>query len=336
MSWIVALPKPELHVHLEGTMVPQTYARLARRNGIERTDDVDALYHCNDFPSFLKSFLTVVTVLQKPRDFGELAAEYLERSSRDGIRHVEFFVSPATQRKFIPGLDFFAALQAIHDAAVTAQHDRGISSLVLIDMVRNLGEEEALIDIDLANKCRRVGVVGIGLGGDESRFPSRAFQRAFASAKAKGLRRTAHAGEAAGAQSIVDAVELLDAERIGHGVAARGQTDVQALLRDRNVTIDACLTSNDFTGAVKNGEMHPLKEWLDAGLSVSLSSDDPAFFGASVSDEYAKAACLGLSRATLARIAKNGFAASFAGGEKIREWCDEVDAYVTRTNLAAG
>jgi adenosine deaminase len=335
-SWIVALPKPELHVHLEGTMLPKTYARLARRNGIGPMDDVDALYHCTDFPSFLRAFLTVINVLRTPQDFGEIAAEYLERSASDGIRHVEFFVSPATQRKFVPDLDFVAAMRAIHDAANKASRNRGISSLVLIDMVRNLGEEEALIDIDLAQSCRELGVVGVGLGGDEARFPAKDFQRAFANAKEKGLRRSAHAGEAAGAQSVIDAVELLNAERIGHGVAARGQTNVQNLLRERGVTIDACLTSNEFTGAVKKGETHPLKEWLAADLSVTLSSDDPAFFKTSVSDEYARAANLGLSRIALAKIAKNGFAASFAGGERIREWCDEVDAYLVRSNLPAG
>ncbi|HKW44868.1 MAG TPA: hypothetical protein VJN22_04365 [Candidatus Eremiobacteraceae bacterium] len=173
--------------------------------------------------------------------------------------------------------------------------------------------------------------MGVGLGGDEARFPARDFQRAFTCAKEKGLRRTVHAGEAAGPESIIDAVELLHAERIGHGVAARGNIEVQRLLRDRNVTIDACPTSNEFTGAVGSDEGHPLMEWIAAGLSVSLSSDDPAFFGASVSDEYLKAAGFGLDRSALAKISKNSFAASFAGGEKIRQWCDEVDAYVAGT-----
>src|SRR6202035_3925171 len=146
-------------------------------------------------------------------------------------------------------------------------------------------------------------------------------------AQEHGLRRTAHAGEAAGAQSIIDAVELLGAERIGHGVAARGREDIQDLLRDSGVTIDACPTSNEITGAIAAGDAHPLQEWIAAGVSVSLSSDDPAFFGASVSDEYMKAAGLGLDRRALATIARNGFAASFAGGEYIRKWCDEVDEY---------
>lgn len=335
-SWILALPKPELHVHLEGTMLPQTYARIARRNGLEVADDPDALYHCSDFKSFLVCFLTVVNALRTPQDFAELTSEYLARAAADGVRHVEVFVSPATQRKFVPDLDFVAVIRSINEAAARAKRELGVSSLLIIDMVRNLGEEEAFHDIALAHECKDLGVVGVGLGGDEARFPARDFQRAFARAREQGLRRTAHAGEAAGAQSIIDAVELLGAERIGHGVAARGRVDVQALLRERGVTIDACPTSNEFTGAVAAGDAHPLPEWIGAGVSVSLSSDDPAFFGASVSDEYMKAAGLGLNRRALAAIAKNGFAASFAGGENVRKWSDEVDEYLTRSELSAG
>jgi adenosine deaminase len=334
-SWIRALPKPELHVHLEGTMLPQSYARIASRNGLDVGDDPDALYRCNDFKSFLICFLTVVNALRTPQDFAELASEYLARAAADGVRHVELFVSPATQRKFVPALDFTAVLRSINEAADQAEREHGVSSLLIIDMVRNLGEEEALRDIALARTCSDLGVIGVGLGGDEARFPARDFQRVFAQAREHGLRRTAHAGEAAGAQSIVDAVDVLNAERIGHGVAARGRADVQDLLRERGVTIDACPTSNEFTGAVSAGEAHPLPEWIAAGVSVSLSSDDPAFFNASVSDEYMKAAGLGLNRRALAAIAKNGFAASFAGGEKIRKWSDEVDDYVKRSELTA-
>ncbi|HEY5095396.1 MAG TPA: adenosine deaminase [Candidatus Eremiobacteraceae bacterium] len=334
-SWIVALPKPELHVHLEGTMLPQTYARIARRNGLDIVDDPDTLYRHSDFNSFLRSFLTMVGALKTPQDFAEVTSEYLTLAAKDGIRHVELFVSPATQRKFVPDLDYVAVIRAINNAAIQAQRDSGISTLLLIDMVRNLGEDEAMLDVALAHNCRDLGVVGIGLGGDEARFPARDFQNAFKKAEELGLRRTAHAGEAAGPQSIIDAVELLHAERIGHGVAARASEDVQKLLRERNVTLDACLTSNEFTGAVEEANNHPLKEWLAANVSVSLSSDDPAFFKASVSDEYMKAAMLGLDRKQLAAIARNGFAASFAGGERIRAWCDELDDYVARTGLPA-
>src|SRR4029077_2723972 len=217
--------------------------------------------------------------------------------------------------KFVPELDFKAAIRAIREAADCAQTEFGISSLLIIDIVRNLDEEQAFNDGEPAQACRHLGVGGIGRGGDEARFPARGFQRAFARGEALGLRRTAHAGEAAGEQSIIDAVEMLHAERIGHGIAAQGRPNVQRMLRERGVTIDACPTSNAFTKALEEGGRHPLAEWLAAGVSVTLSSDAPAFFGASVSDEYVRAAELGLDRLALATIARNGFAASFAGGE---------------------
>jgi aminodeoxyfutalosine deaminase len=320
------IPKAELHVHLEGTISPPTYARIAERNGIE-VSDADALFGCEDFPSFLRAFLKVVQALRRPEDFAELATEYLAKSAAQKVRHVELFVSPATQRKFVPDLDLAAMLRAVGDACARANAQHDISSLILIDMVRNLGEEAALKDIELAQECRAHGVVGVGLGGDERNFPARDFQRTYARARELGLRRTAHAGEAAGPESIVDAVLLLGAERIGHGVAARGQPEVLALLRDRGVAIDACPASNRFTMALARGESYPLREFLDAGITVTLSSDDPGFFKASVADEYANAAALGCGVDEIAAIARNSFEKSFLPEADRRRLAAEVDAY---------
>jgi adenosine deaminase len=321
------IPKAELHVHLEGTITPDAYARIAKRNGIDATG-VASLFECDDFPSFLQSFLRVVRALRMPEDFGELACDYLARSADAGVRHVEMFLSPATQRKFIPDLDLEAVVAAVAHACGSAKADRGISSLLIFDMVRNLGEPSALDDIELAHKCRQHGVVGIGLGGDERNFPARDFQNAFARARDAGLRCTVHAGEAAGPQSIVDAVELLGAERIGHAVAARRNPQVQTLLRDRGVTIDACPTSNRVTGAVARDEFHPLREFLDAGIAVTLNSDDPSFFHTSVVEEYANTAALGCGVREIAAIARSSFERSFLPESEKRKLLGEVDAYV--------
>lgn len=331
-DWARGLPKPELHVHLEGTISPQTYARIARRNGMTLDGEPAALFACTDFPSFLRSFLDVVRCLRRPEDFADVATEFLRASAADGVRHVELLVSPATQRRFVPGLDLSEAVAALDAARRDAYASLGISSLVVFDVVRNLGEEEAFADLALAQRCRGLGVVGIGLGGDEANFPAREFARAFARAKALGLRRTVHAGEAAGAFSIVDAVTLLEAERIGHGVAARARPEVIELIRERSIAIDACPRSNAITGALGRSASHPLREFFDAGLTVTLNSDDPAFFGASLLDEYVGAAkALGFSREELAAVAKMGFAASFAPEERRRAWMAEVDAYVGAT-----
>ncbi|HLJ83927.1 MAG TPA: adenosine deaminase [Candidatus Eremiobacteraceae bacterium] len=331
--WIIGLPKPELHVHLEGTISPALYAQIARRNGLDVSGNPDQLFCCDDFDSFLTAFLRVVRALQKPKDFEEVVRAYLASASVQGITHAEIMWSPATQRKFFPDLDLLATGRAIHVAMTEARGKSGISSLIIIDMVRNLGEADALLDIDLALHLRDYGVVGVGLGGDESRFPARDFQRVYERAKEVGLRRTVHAGEAAGVESIVDAVELLLAERIGHGIAARGHEEITKMLRQKNVTVDACPTSNAITRALPAREKHPLPDWLAAGVSVTLSSDDPAFFATTLVEEYQRASEMPLCRDELATIAKNGFAASFAGGEEKRRWLDAVDDYVARSAI---
>lgn len=326
-AFAARIPKAELHVHLEGTISPQAYARIATRNGLE-TDDPTTIFDCHDFPTFLRAFLDVVKALRTPIDFAELAEEYLARSAEEHVKHVEFFISPATQRRFVPELDAKRMIEAVCSSCEAARKTRGVSSRLIIDMVRNLGEEEALVDVDLAAECAALGVVGVGLGGDERRFPARDFQRAYARARERGLRRTVHAGEAAGAESIVDAVELLGAERIGHGVAARGKPEVQALLRDRNVAIDACPTSNRFTAALARGEDHPLRELLSAGIAVTLSSDDPSFFKTSVGAEYKYAAALGCGVEEITAIAKASFERSFLPASDRQRLVGEVDAYV--------
>jgi adenosine deaminase len=326
-DWIRRLPKAELHVHLEGTISRDAYQRICRRNRIETATDIDALFTCRDFESFLHSFLKVVRILRHPVDFAELAYDYLKRSAANGVRHVELFLSPATQRKFVPALDLDQQVRAVAEACARAEYDFGISSLLIFDMVRNLGEAEAFADLELAQRCRAYRVVGVGLGGDERNYPARDFRAAFGRAKEMGLRRTVHAGEAAGKESVVDAVELLHAERIGHGVSARGNRDVMELLRANGVAVDTCPTSNVVTGAVRHINAHPLYEFLGEGLTVTLSSDDPAFFGASLVDEYERLAGQGFPRVELANIARNGFKASFASPERKRAWLAEVDRH---------
>lgn len=328
-EWLRQLPKAELHVHLEGTMSPALYRRIAERNSIEVGDDETATYRCSDFPSFLQGFLTTVKALQKPEDYAEIARDYLAASASEGVRHVEFMLSPATPRIFAPHLDIEAAIAAIVQEFEAARARTGISALLIFDMVRNLGVNAALRDAKLAEHFKSKGVVGIGLGGDEKNYPAIKYQDVYLDAERAGLRRTAHAGEADGPASVVDAVMLLHAERVGHAVAAAKNPKVLKLLGDHKVAIDACLTSNVVTGAVKVIDAHPISTFLEAGLTVTLNSDDPAFFGSSLLDEYELAAeRLGFTKATLARIAANSFAASFASEEKKKVWLAELERFV--------
>jgi aminodeoxyfutalosine deaminase len=327
-EWLRGLPKAELHVHLEGTVTPDTFRRIARRNGAEAANSVSALFQCADFESFLKAFTRVAQTLREPDDFAEITSDYLSASVEEGVRHVEFFFSPATVRYFHPNADLAGIVEAIYLAAERARHASGITTLLIFDMVRNLGEVAALADIDLAQRCSSWGVIGIGLGGDERKFPARDFCKPFARAAKLGLRRTAHAGEAAGAESVRDAIELLGAERIGHGVAAAGDETLMEVIVQRGVAIDSCLTSNRMTGASPQETEHPLKDFLARGIRVTLNSDDPAFFGATLLEEFELAAKLGLTRGDLITLARNSLQSSFAPERAKRAWLTELDAYL--------
>jgi aminodeoxyfutalosine deaminase len=328
-EWLRGLPKAELHVHLEGTISPQTYRRIAGRNGTEVPADIRAPFQCSDFESFLRAFTIVVKTLREPEDFAEITADYLAASAASGVRHVEFFFSPATIRHFHPKADLVGIVQAIHCAAMQVTKTTGISSLILFDMVRNLGEDASLADIDLAQQCASWGVVGVGLGGDERKFPARDFHKSFDRAAKLGLHRTAHAGEAAGAHSVRDAIEVLGAERIGHGVAAADDEGLLQFISERKVAIDSCLTSNYITGA--SAREHPLRVFLSHGINVTLSSDDPAFFGADLLDEYELALASGLTREDMVSLARNSFGTSFAPEDAKQRWICELDSYAMST-----
>jgi len=326
-DWVKALPKAELHVHLEGTVNPLTYQRIARRNQVDVSDDTAALFGCHDFPSFLSAFVQVVKAFKTPQDFYEIATEYLAECHAQSVRHVELMFSPATLRYFDASADVKGIVAAIDTALEEAHARTGISGLVIVDMVRNLGPEKAEEDLDLALQCQAQRVVGIGLGGDEQRFPARDFADIFTRARDAGLRRTVHAGEAAGADSVQDAVRLCHAERIGHGVAAAHSPETMRLLRESGVAIDVCLTSNDITGAWNTYQAHPMIRFINDGLAVTLNSDDPSFFKASLCDEYYRAAELGLSQSELAKLAANSFRYSFAVDESKRRWLVELDQF---------
>ena len=327
-DWLRDLPKAELHVHLEGTINPSAYARIARRNGVRHSEDVGSIFSFTDFQSFLVAFTSVVRGLREPEDLAEIATEYLRSVSSHGVLHVEFLFSPATIRHFTPKADLPGMVQAIHAAARAEEKRTGISSFVIFDLVRNLGEDAALEDIDLAQRCAQWGVVGVGLGGDERNFPARDFYKAFDRAKRLGLRRTVHAGEAAGPESVRDAIEILDAERIGHGVAAIHDNALMDTIVARGIAIDSCPTSNRLTGAVAPEAAHPIGEFLKRGVKVTLGSDDPSYFGAGLLDEYDRAMDLGLSHEHVATVARNSFTTAFADEERKKVWLERLDAYL--------
>lgn len=276
-----AMPKLHLHCHLEGTLRPQTFAEFARRDGIELPND--GPYAFDDFAGFLRTFVAVCKSLRTPDDYARLAREFVADARAQNVIYGELFVSPSSWQYFQPDLDVRKALAAI---ARELRAESGVEFSIIVDVTRNLGPESAMQTVALASECKELGVIGIGLGGDEVRFPAEPFAEVFAAARAAGLHTVAHAGEAAGAQSIRAAIEVLGAERIGHGVRALEDPEVVAMLAHRGIALEVCPTSNFLTGAAQRDRLHPIFDLIAAGVRVAIDADDPALFGTSIEQEY--------------------------------------------------
>lgn len=305
---VSALPKIHLHCHLEGTLRPATFRELAKRAGIAVAEPV---YGFTEFAGFLQTFMDVCRSLRLPDDYRRLAREFVQDARERGVIYGELFVSPSAWMFFHPQLDVTATLEGISKELGAA--DFATFSLI-VDVTRNLGVESAMKTTALAESLKHCGVIGIGLGGDESRFPAELFRDVFAYARERGLHTVAHAGEAAGAQSVRAAVEVLGAERIGHGVRALEDSSVVAMLVERAIPLEICPTSNFLTGAASREQPHPLVELYAAGVPIIVDADDPALFGCSIDAEYRYVAqTLGIG--ALRNLVANAVEASFAATE---------------------
>jgi len=309
------LPKVQLHCHLEGTVRPERFRELAARHGVDigarGRVALEETYRFGSFAEFLLLFRDVCEVLRTPEDYAELATDYAADAVAQGVRYAEVFVSPSVWTWFHKELDVDATFAAMRDAFDDERHRSGLEVAFICDLTRNFGSERALETAKLAYAMRRHGVIGVGLGGDEERMPPELFVEAFRYARAHGLHAVAHAGEGAGAQSVRDAIELLGAERIGHGVRATEDPAVVALLVERCIPLEICPTSNHLTGATPIGAPHQMAELDAAGVIVTIDADDPALFGTTLIDEYAYVRRT-LGEDTLMRFAANAVEASFA------------------------
>jgi adenosine deaminase len=264
-------------------------------------------YRFESFRDFLYGFAAVSRTLSSPDRFARLAREFAQDAAEQNVVYGELFVSPSVWTFFQPGLDVRATLR---DILAELNADGESRFALILDLTRNFGVENAMRTTRLAESLAGDGVIGIGLGGDEQRFPPELFADAFAYARAAGLHCVAHAGEAAGPQSVRVAVELLHAERIGHGIAALQDEAVVELLRERRVALEICPTSNDRTGAaLSDGDA--FEQFDRAGCIVTIDADDPPMFGTSIEAEYGRveAAC---GAETLERFVRNAIDASFA------------------------
>lgn len=296
------LPKAELHLHLEGSIEPETLHELDPATSVE---DFRALYRYADFDAFLKAFGAIGKRLRTPEDYALVTRRLLGRLESQNVRYAEIIVAAGVV--LWKGQEFAPIYDAIREAA------RGSSVEVhwVLDAVRQFGVEHVQKVAELAAERAGDGVVAFGIGGSEERGPASWFREPFAFARSAGLHLTAHAGESMGAESIWAALDL-GAERIGHGIAAAQDPDLMRELRDLDIPLEVCITSNLVTGVVKRIEDHPVRRLFDAGVPITLNTDDPAMFGCTLAGEYALAArAFGFSEAELRGIAENGFRYAF-------------------------
>ncbi len=328
-SSIRSLPKAELHLHLEGSIEPQTLLELRKRHRKNSTlAEIESLYKYQDFNGFLMAFKAVTEDLHDAGDYELITYRLMERLKADKVLHAEVYVSVGVC--LWRNQDFAPIFEGMERGRERGEHDFGVSLLWIFDAVRQFGAEAARKVFDLGVLYRDRGAVGIGIGGDEQKGPPEMFRDAYSYAADHGLRLTAHAGENGNAESIWGALNLR-AERIGHGLAAIDDPELVEELATRQIPIEICLTSNLRTGCCASLEKHPLRKYFDQGIMVTLNTDDPAMFSTSLSHEYQLAQDhFGFSDEHLREFARNSFEASFLPAEKKLQFLNLFDAAAAR------
>ena len=313
MDWLTALPKAELHLHIEGTLEPELMFELAQRNGVQLPyDDVDAArraYVFDDLKSFLDLYYAGCSVLDTEWDFYDLTVAYLRRAAEQGVRHAEIFFDPQTHTE--RGVKFATIVRGIERALADGQRDLGITSRLILCFLRDRSAEAASATLDAALD-HRDAITAVGLDSAEVDNPPERFRAVFDRARDEGLLTVAHAGEEGPPEYIRQALDLLHVRRIDHGVRCLEDDELVDRLVADEVPLTVCPLSNVKLRVVPSLDEHPLRRMLQRGLRVTVNSDDPAYFGGYVADNYrATADALALSREELVQLARNSFDAAF-------------------------
>lgn len=315
---ILSLPKAELHLHLEGSIRPAMVSQLTARHGAPITEE-EALrrYSYADFHGFLDAFKWVTSFLRAPEDYALIAQDLAEQLLTQNVVYAEITLSVGVmlRRSQSPEKNFEAILRAVEPF-----ESQGLRLFWIFDAVRQFGVDAALQVVNSAKNCASKKIVALGIGGDELSIPTADFRRAYNLATEYGLHRLIHAGEIGGPEKIREAVELLNVERIGHGIAAIHDPSLMDILADRQIPLDLCPVSNLLTGALSRQlaqenapiESHPLPKLLRHGIPVTLSTDDPTMFHTDLATEYRNAHRMGLSESELASLVQSSFTHAFA------------------------
>ncbi|MEJ0023320.1 MAG: adenosine deaminase [Alphaproteobacteria bacterium] len=312
-AFIRALPKAELHLHLEGSLEPELMFALAKRNKVAipfaSVEAVRAAYAFSNLQDFLDIYYQGANVLLHEEDFYDLTRAYLARVHEDGVRHVEVFFDPQTHTD--RGVPFATVLNGIEKALAEGARERGVTSKLILCFLRHLDEDAAFATLRDAEPFLD-RIAGVGLDSSEMGHPPSKFARVFAAAGERGLRRVAHAGEEGPPAYVYEALDLLHVDRIDHGNRALEDSALVARLVQSQMTLTVCPLSNLKLCVTPSMAAHPLKRMLDLNLRVTVNSDDPAYFGGYVLDNFiATARALNLSRADIVTLVRNSWLGSF-------------------------
>ncbi len=329
LDYIVSLPKAELHLHLEGSLEPEMMLALAERNKVEipygRPDDVRPAYDYGSLQDFLDLYYAGMSVLRRGEDFEELTLAYLRRAAADGVVHAEVFFDP--QAHTARGIRFDEVTEGILAGLSAGERETGATTRLIMCFLRDLSQASAIETFNRAAAYFDDGrIIGVGLDSAEIGNPPEKFARVFAMAGERGLKRVAHAGEEGPASAVRDTLDLLNVDRIDHGIAAVNDRDLMARLARAGTPLTVCPLSNVALKAVESLRDHPLKRLLEAGVKVTINSDDPAYFGGYIAGNFLHTArALTLDKARLALIARNSLEASFMDGGAKAEFIRQID-----------
>jgi adenosine deaminase len=329
-AFIAGLPKAELHLHIEGSLEPEQMFEFARRNAVEipfaSVEEVRAAYEFNNLQDFLDIYYAGANVLRTEEDFRDLAMAYFDRAAADGVVHAEIFFDPQTHTH--RGIPFGVVANGLLAGMADAEAKHGLTSKLILCFLRHLDEEDAFKTLEQAQPWIEQ-IEGVGLDSSEVGHPPSKFERVFTAAAAMGLKRVAHAGEEGPPAYVYEALDLLGIDRLDHGNRSLEDPALVARLARSGMTLTVCPLSNVKLCNVSSIDTHPIDDMLRKGLRATINSDDPAYFGGYVGENYrAVANGRGLDRDDLVTLARNSFLGSFLPDDKVAEHIARLDAYV--------
>lgn len=336
-DFIQALPKAELHLHIEGSFEPELMFEIAQRNNISipfnSVEEVKSAYNFNNLQEFLDIYYAGANVLIEEVDFYDLTWAYLTKVASENVKHIEIFFDPQTHTD--RGVPFSKVINGIYSALQKGETEYGISFKLIMSFLRHLSEESAFKTLEEAMPYR-AWIEGVGLDSSELGNPPSKFERVFAEARKRGFKCVAHAGEEGPAEYIWEALDLLKVVRIDHGNRCLDDSELVSRLVDEQMPLTLCPLSNLELKVVDDLKNHPVKKMMDKNLMVTIHSDDPAYFGGYMNANYfAVAEALDLSENDMAQLAKNSFLASWLPEEEKQKYVEIIDLLIRKRPMGS-